>query len=71
MDMVTLWWNGDGCAMRGEQLTAASVLAGFLSDHPGLRSQGLGLFTLGNVELEPAAGVRHGEELILRPRVVR
>ena len=70
LDTVTLWWNGSGHTVLGENLTAGRVLAKFLEVYPTLEPMDLALFTTGMAELEQDAGIRNFEELIVRPRVL-
>jgi hypothetical protein len=62
--------SGGTYAFGPEGVTAGELLAGFLRTHQDLADQGLGIFSLGNAELEPDHEVRHGDQFLVRPRAV-
>ena len=73
MDTFTcsVTWDGEVHDVEvASPACAALVLEAFLGTRPGLRHLGLALFTAEGTELPADAQVRHGDDLILRPRVV-
>jgi hypothetical protein len=68
-------WDGEVYEVQvPDPATAVIVLEAFLGTRPQLREllrrQDLGLFK-GSLELSPDEQVRPGDDLILRPRVIR
>jgi hypothetical protein len=70
MIAVTVWYNGNSHRVFGQSLTAARVLQIMTRDmHPDV-AKDYGLFTMGMTEIHPDAGLAHGAEVFLRPRVL-